>query len=281
MLTGQCIDVRHPLHLPSSISLFANNPVPIAVAHEGISRMATPYRRDAVSARLAAGDPSVAVVVPKTQRVTSPQSRGTMGSGRIGRRWRADGAGMDDKLGRGAGRQHLLQRVGLAPVDGETVLAPHLDDTGGEPTLIHIRHPFGGVLRTLTGFAAAVHLWPCQGQVQQVGCEPASHGAVSRTEPAVMGLGQSDDVFNVGLPDAGEATPCVGSVDLADRGDNPGLNRLRIMVVAGIVGGATVLWGDDKTPPGLAILCMDHHRHQNHENSREDTVHFTTSSLLR
>ena len=85
-----------------------------------------------------------------------------------------------------------------------------------------------------------------------------------------MGLGPSDDVFNVRLPYAGEATPCVGSVDLAYRGDNPGFNRLRIVVVAAVVGGATVLWRDDKTVPDPAIFRMDHSCDQNRENSRDD-----------
>ena len=120
----------------------------------------------------------------------------------------------------------MFKGLGLAAVDGEAVLAAHLDDAICEPVAVSGRQPFGGILGAFAGPSAAVHFRGCQGQVEQVRGEPAARRGGGGAEAAVEGLGDSDDVFNVGLVAAGEGVPGIGAVDAAAVGrDDARLDR--------------------------------------------------------
>ena len=64
-----------------------------------------------------------------------------------------------------------------------------------------------------------------------------------------MGLGAGDDVLDVRIPDAVEPGAGVGAVDAALGVYDAGFNRLRVMVVGGVLFRTSVLWGVGDTAP--------------------------------
>ena len=88
-----------------------------------------------------AGDPSVAVVVVERQRIHVAAAfllRPWPGH----RRYRCRPA-LDHHHVRGAAlRQYPLDGIRFGAVDGQAVLAPHLQSPGGEPAGVESRRPF-------------------------------------------------------------------------------------------------------------------------------------------
>ena len=95
----------------------------------------------------------------------------------LGNAGRRRGRGRDlaarehDQLRRGATRQHLVQRIRLAPVDGECVSLPDRNHSDREPAAILRRLPLG---RVGVDLLVAIHARAGQRQVQQVGREAAT-----------------------------------------------------------------------------------------------------------
>ena len=71
------------------------------------------------------------------------------------------------------------------------------------------------------------------------------------TQAAVVGLGASYDMFDVGLPGTGKpAVTRVGSVDYASHiRDYSGFYGLGVRIVVGVIRRASVLRRDSQTPP--------------------------------
>ena len=149
--------------------------------------------------------------------------------------------------GRAATRQHLVQRVRLALVDGQTVSLPDRDHPGREPAAVLRRQPLGRVVGDLL---VAIHARPRQRQVQQVAREATPGRWVCSAQAAVVRLGPSHHVLDVRVGLARKPTPRVRTVDPAQLVDDPILHRLRISVIVRVVGRAASFRRDDQTAPG-------------------------------
>ena len=65
-------------------------------------------------------------------------------------------------------REHALKGIGLSAVHGKPILAADLYDASGEPALVLLGHPFGGIMSTLSFCSVSVDLWSRQREVQEV-----------------------------------------------------------------------------------------------------------------
>ena len=205
--------------------------------------MAAPHRHDAVAPRFLAGDASVAIVVPTGGRGGNAGGRASR-IGRIGGHHRA-AAVVEHHLRGLAARENPFEGAGLAAVDREAVLVAHFDDALGEPAAVPGRQPIGGVLGAFVGPSAAVHPRGRQGEVEQVRGEPATRRCVGRAQAAIVGLGDGDDVFDVGPAAAGEGAPGIGAVDArVRRGPRRCAARpTGVGIVVPVVGRASVFGG--------------------------------------
>ena len=97
-----------------------------------------------------------------------------------------------------------FQCARLAPVDGENVLLPHLDDPTRKPAPVPFRQPLGRVLVVLL---VPIYRRTCERQIQRVIGEPAPGVRAGGAQPAVMRLGTGHQVLDVGLPLRGQTTP--------------------------------------------------------------------------
>ena len=90
---------------------------------------------------------------------------------------------------------------------------------------------------------------------QRAGATAARRG-VRRAQAAVVGLGDGDDVFDVGLTTAGEGAPGIEAVDASAEGrDDARLDRLGIGIVVPVVWRATVFGGYRQPAPGFGGEC--------------------------
>ena len=140
--------------------------------------MVARHRRDPVRSSFRATDAAVPVVVPRGDRLGNADRR----------RGRNLAACERDQLRGGAARQHLVQRVRLATVDGELVSLPNRDHPGREPAAVLRRLPLG---RVAVDLLVAIHARARQRQVQQVGREAATGREVRSAQAAVVRLGAS------------------------------------------------------------------------------------------
>ena len=91
-----------------------------------------------------------------------------------------------------------------------------------------------------------------EGEVEEVGREAATHGGAGSAESAVVGLGDGDDMLDIGVAHAAVMPAGVGTVDPASHGnDDLAFDGTRIGVVAPVVGRAAVLGRDGEAAPGV------------------------------
>ena len=187
------------------------------------------------------------VVIPSRERARA--CRWPRRDAQLRRRRRLGLAVMEHHRRGRAARQHALQSVRLAAVDGKLVFAAHRDDARGEPASVHRRHPVGCVMGAFAAATATVHLGRCQCEVEKVVREAPPRGAARSAQAAVVRFGNRHDGIDIGLG-VGEGAPRVGTVHTpAEAGDNGGLDRPPLGVVAAIVDGTAVLRGDRETAP--------------------------------
>ena len=141
-----------------------------------------------------------------------------------------------------------FQCARLAPVDGENVLLPHLDDPTCKPAPVPFRQPLG---RVLVVFLVPIHRRTCERQIQRVIGEPAPGVRAGGAQPAVMRLGTGHQVLDVGLPLRVKPLPRIGRVDAAEVRDDGVFDALRVAVVVRVVTGATLFGCYAEAPPGL------------------------------
>ncbi len=141
-----------------------------------------------------------------------------------------------------------FQCARLAPVDGENVLLPHLDDPTCKPAPVPLRQPLG---RVLVVFLMPIHRRTCERQIQRVIGEPAPGVRAGGAQPAVMRLGTGHQVLDVGLPLRVKPLPRIGRVDSAEVHDDVVFDTLRVAVVVRVVTGATLFGCYAEPPPGL------------------------------
>ena len=96
------------------------------------------------------------------------------------------------------------------PIDGEIVLAANLDDAVRKPAPVHGRQPAGGVVVTLV---VAVETRFGQSEIEQVRRETPTRAWIGGAQPAVVRLGASDDMLDVGLAGVGEVLQRIGAID--------------------------------------------------------------------
>ena len=140
---------------------FAQDPVPVAVAHVPVRRVRAVHGRDAVPARLLACNPAVPVVVVASEGAEARRRRGS-GLARPRRRFRASGKLHLQAVASG---DNPFKCRGLPAVDGEAVGTLDLKDATGEPAPVPVREPLACVL---AGFLVAVHLRRGEREVPEV-----------------------------------------------------------------------------------------------------------------
>ena len=141
-----------------------------------------------------------------------------------------------------------FQCARLAPVDGENVLLPHLDDPTCKPAPVPLRQPLG---RVLVVFLMPIHRRTCERQIQRVIGEPALGVRAGGAQPAVMRLGTGHQVLDVGLPLRLKPLPRIGRVDATEVRDDGVFDTLRVAVVVRVVTAATLFGCYAEAPPGL------------------------------
>ena len=141
-----------------------------------------------------------------------------------------------------------FQCARLAPVDGENVLLPHLDDPTCKPAPVPLRQPLG---RVLVVFLMPIHRRTCERQIQRVIGEPAPGVGAGGAQPAVMRLGTGHQVLDVGVPLRVKPLPRIGRVDSTEVRDDVVFDTLRVAVVVRVVAGATLFGCYAEAPPGL------------------------------
>ena len=130
---------------------------------------------------------------------------------------------------------------------------PDRNDARGKPALVAGREPFAGIQTAFAAAPAAVDLRSGEREVQGILGEAGAGGAIGAAKAAVVGLGDGDDVLDVGVARAREVPSGVGAVDTPAKAvDDDLLDGLAIGVVAAVVGSAAVLRSDDKPAPGVA-----------------------------
>ena len=171
-------------------------------------------------ARLRARNPPVPIVVVARERIV-PGRRCGSGAGHRGRRH-----GADDGLERRtvAAGKDVLERLHLAPVDGEPVGLTDLDDTCREPAAIPGGNPLGCVA---TALLVSVHLGGGEGEVAEVAAEAGLGLGVRGTQSGIVGLARGDHVLDVSLGRRFEAPPRVGPVHGAEVTNDVLLDRQR------------------------------------------------------
>ena len=92
--------------------------------------------------------------------------------------------------------QDAFQRVGLALVDCQPVLAPDLEDRLREPARVALRHPLG---RVVVALLVAIELGGCQRQVVEIGGEAVAGRRVRPAQAAVVGLRPRDSAVFIGF----------------------------------------------------------------------------------
>ena len=190
----------------------------------------------------------VAIVVIESEHVG--RRDGASGLGRHVRR--AGGRCGEDHLGGVTARKNPFECGSLTPVDSQSIRALDRDDARRVPAAVQRRQPFCEIEGAFSAASAAVHLGRGQGQVEQVGSETPPKIEAGGAEPTVVSLGDGNDVLDVGLSRGRIVPPRVGPVDPASHeGDNLGLDRLRIGVIAPVVRCAAMLRRNDETVPGF------------------------------
>ena len=160
--------------------------------------------------------------------------------------------------------EHGFQCARLAPVDGENVLLPHLDDPTCKPAPVPFRQPLG---RVLVALLVPIHPRTGERQIQRVVGEPALGVRAGGAQPAVMRLGTSHDVLDVGLPLRVKPLPRIGRVDSAEVGNDVVFDTLRVAVVVRVVTGATRFGCYSEVPPGF---LRGRRRYGGHPGGREN-----------
>ena len=207
--------------------------------------------------RLRARDAAVAIVVVESERVGCRD--GACGLGRHVRR--AGSRCGEDHLDGVTARKNPFECGSLSPVYGQCVRALDRDDARGVPAAVHRRQPFCEIEGAFSAASASVHLGRSQGQVEQVGSEAPPKIGAGCAEPAVMSLGDGNDVLDIGLSRGRVVPPGVGPVNPASHGgDDLGLDRLRIGVVVPVVWRAAVLRRDDEAVARFRCRRPDRNR---------------------
>ena len=182
--------------------------------------MAAPHGRDAVPSRLLARDASVAIVVPGGECV--------------------GGAG-----------GHISRTGG--PADTAAPPSPwNTISVALQPE--RTRSRASASRRSMVRrYSRRTSTTRCANQQRfRGGSHSAACRCVRRAQAAVVGLGDGDDMFDIGPAAAGEGAPGVGAVDAAAAGlDDARLDRLGVGIVAPVVGRASVFRGHHQTASGL------------------------------
>ena len=202
--------------------------------------MVTANRRNAVGPRLRAGDPAVSVIVVHRERVgVRGRTRSPAGSRRRLDLW---WSGDHDQLERRAAGQNCIECRGFLGIYRQTVFSLYLNDASGIPAQVQVRQPLGGVLAALL---VTVDARARECEVQQVGRKLPPRRIGGGAQAAVVGLGASYDMLDVGLPGAGEGASSVRSIDdAAHIRDYSRFYGLGVGIVVGIIRRAPVLRGD-------------------------------------
>ena len=111
-------------------------------------------------------------------------------------------------------RQHLLKRCRLSLVDRKAVLELDGNDPASKPATVPWRQPFPGVVAAFAPLPAPVHLRSSEGQVEQVARKTATGCRFGRAKPAVMRLGNGDDMFDISLASARKVATRIWSVNV-------------------------------------------------------------------